>query len=108
MERDADSQSEVGKEKALWHDQEFQIWGMEMLGVDMDFSGSQQEQESQESLHLELEETEIDSLECSDVDSTTLTPLKKKRSRRALGRVRVLRPLSPTSDAQGRNLTQFW
>lgn len=70
-----------------------------MLGVDMDFSGSEQEQESQESLHLELEETEIDSLECSDVDSTTLTPLKKKRSRSALGRVRVLRPLSPTSDA---------
>ncbi|XP_061170248.1 uncharacterized protein LOC133179527 [Saccostrea echinata] len=69
-----------------------------MSSVDMDFSGPEQENESQDSLHLELEETEIDSLECSDIDSTTITPLKKKKSRGAVRRVRVLRPLSP-SDA---------
>lgn len=65
----------------------------------MDFSGSEEEQESQqsESLHLELEDTEIDSLEleCSDIDSTFVsTPTKKRKSARAL----VLRPLSPNSD----------
>lgn len=65
----------------------------------MDFSGSEEEQESQqsESLHLELEDTEIDSLEleCSDIDSTFVsTPTKKRKSARA----RVLRPLSPNSD----------
>uniref|UniRef100_K1QSJ9 Uncharacterized protein n=1 Tax=Magallana gigas TaxID=29159 RepID=K1QSJ9_MAGGI len=60
----------------------------------MDLSGSEEEQESQQSLHLELEDTEIDSLECSDVDSNvTPTPTKKKK------RARVLRPLSPNIDA---------
>lgn len=63
----------------------------------MDFSGSEEEQESQqsESLHLELEDTEIDSLEleCSDIDSTYVsTPTRKS------ARARVLRPLSPNSD----------
>lgn len=60
----------------------------------MDLSGSEEEQESQQSLHLELEDTKIDSLECSDVDSNvTPTPTKKKK------RARVLRPLSPNIDA---------
>ncbi|XP_062621848.1 uncharacterized protein LOC134283417 [Saccostrea cucullata] len=73
-----------------------------MASVNMDYSGPEQDNESQESLHLALEDTEIESLDCSDIDSTTITPVKKKKRHRspgALRRVRVLRPLSQTSDA---------
>ena len=100
MARDADSQSEIREEKALWHKRSVcsTVLCTKMSTVDMDFSDPENEAESQQSLHLELEDTEVDSIGCSDVDSTTLTP-PKKRSLTAFSRGRVLQPLSPSSDA---------